>query len=156
MREAASAPRCIAPPLMGLDSVLLACGGEPGSPAGRPQCAFSGAYVGRSHGLAPSLLWGDLFRLAGCDVVVYPNAGGRFLISPRDCREIQEHLLGPMGGMRSSPAMVGGGSTLASRATRGSYWSTRSSSSVAPPIAAVGCGSAPPSLEVALAGTERG
>ena len=107
LKEAGVGAAMVAPLLMGFDAVrwlaessgLLLVG----------HSAFSGAYVGRSHGLAPSLFWGDLFRLAGCDIVVYPNAGGRFPVTEHDCREIQAHLLGPFGAHRPAFAMLGGG-----------------------------------------------
>ncbi|MGE0639840.1 MAG: RuBisCO large subunit C-terminal-like domain-containing protein [Thermoanaerobaculia bacterium] len=107
LKEAGVGAAMIAPLLVGFDTVRWLAESSDLLLVGHS--AFSGAYLGRSHGLAPSLLWGDLFRLAGCDVVVYPNAGGRFPISSRDCREVQERLLGPLGEMAASLAMVGGG-----------------------------------------------
>ncbi len=61
------------------------------------------------QGLAPELLFGDLFRVAGCDVVIYPNAGGRFPFTLGDCRAIQRRLLAPLSGLRPAFAMVAGG-----------------------------------------------
>ena len=71
--------------------------------------AFSGSLVAPRQGLAPGLLFGELFRIAGCDVVIYPNAGGRFPFTLGDCRAIQRRLLAPLGGLRPAFAMVAGG-----------------------------------------------
>ena len=42
--------------------------------------AWSGAHLRSDHGLAPRVLLGDLFRLAGADVVNLPLSGGRFAV----------------------------------------------------------------------------
>jgi ribulose-bisphosphate carboxylase large chain len=41
--------------------------------------------------------------------VIYPNAGGRFPFTLRDCRAIQRRLLAPFGAARPAFAMVAGG-----------------------------------------------
>ncbi len=51
--------------------------------------------------IAPPLLLGKLFRLAGADAVIYPNHGGRFSFSPELCRAVADtarhpwHTLAP-------------------------------------------------------------
>src|SRR5439155_924968 len=40
--------------------------------------SLAGAFFRPDHGIAPEVLLGDLFRLAGSDAVIYPNVGGRF------------------------------------------------------------------------------
>jgi len=71
--------------------------------------AFAGSYCGETTGLAPELLFGDLFRLAGADAVIFPNAGGRFPFSLDDCRRIEGRLRAPLGGAAPSFLMLGGG-----------------------------------------------
>ncbi len=54
--------------------------------------ALTGAFVAeRSHGLAHGVVFGQLARLAGADVSIFPHVGGRFAFSARDCSEIAEH-----------------------------------------------------------------
>jgi ribulose-bisphosphate carboxylase large chain len=110
LREAGVRAAMVAPLLLGLDTVRAlaeAAGGAGVALIGHP--AFAGSLVAPRQGLAPELLFGDLFRLAGCDVVIYPNAGGRFPFTLGDCRAIQRRLLRPLSGLRPAFAMVAGG-----------------------------------------------
>ena len=72
--------------------------------------SFAGAYsVDRTHGIAPGVLFGLLFRLFGADISIFPNAGGRFAVSAQDCRDIAEGLSRPMPGLAAAlPAPAGG------------------------------------------------
>ena len=71
--------------------------------------ALTGSLFGRRAGMAPELVLGDLFRLAGADAVIYPNAGGRFDFSAATCVRINDHLRRPLGALRPSlPAPAGG------------------------------------------------
>ena len=97
----------IAPLLVGLDSVRALAAASGLALIGHP--SLTGGLLGRAHGIAPALVWGDLFRLAGCDGVVYPNAGGRFRYSLRECLEVADHLRHPLGGLRPAFPVLGGG-----------------------------------------------
>lgn len=74
--------------------------------------SMSGAYFHDDHGLAPGLLLGRLFRLAGADAVIYPNAGGRFPFDETRCAAINDELRSPWGPVRRSFPMPGGGIDL--------------------------------------------
>ncbi len=51
--------------------------------------AFLGTYaMTPTQGLAPSVLYGRLPRLAGADITIYPTYGLNFPISRRDCAQI--------------------------------------------------------------------
>lgn len=69
----------------------------------------AGTFFGRRHGVARQVLLGDLFRLAGADGVIFPNAGGRFPVSVASCREIAARLRSPLGDLRPSFPAPGGG-----------------------------------------------
>ena len=71
--------------------------------------ALAGGYFQAGHGIAPELLLGQLFRIAGSDAVIYPNAGGRFPFSEATCRAINGALGGPLGSLRPAWPMPGGG-----------------------------------------------
>jgi ribulose-bisphosphate carboxylase large chain len=70
---------------------------------------FSGAFLGEEHGIAAELLYGQLFRLAGCDGVIFVNAGGRFAWSGRRCDAIAAALRGPLGAARPAFPVPAGG-----------------------------------------------
>lgn len=107
LRQAGVRAAMVAPLLLGLDTVRALAASSGILLLGHP--SFAGSLVAPGQGFAPELLFGDLFRIAGCDAVIYPNAGGRFPFSEATCRRIQERLLAPLGDLRPSFAMVAGG-----------------------------------------------
>jgi ribulose-bisphosphate carboxylase large chain len=72
-----------------------------------------GPYVlSPDHGYAHGLLFGTLMRLAGADISVFPNYGGRFGFSPAECSQIVDSCRAANG---LGPAILpspGGGMTL--------------------------------------------
>ena len=107
LRDAGIRAAMVAPMILGLDTVRALAESAGVALVGHP--ALAGSLVSPRQGLAPELLFGELFRLAGCDAVIYPNAGGRFPFMLSACAAIQRRLAAPLGGWRSSFAMVGGG-----------------------------------------------
>lgn len=71
--------------------------------------ALTGAFFAAEHGIAPEVLLGELFRLIGCDGVVYPNVGGRFVLDQQDCLAINDRLRRPLGRHRPAFPVPGGG-----------------------------------------------
>lgn len=71
---------------------------------------MTGAYFhDRTHGIAPGVLLGTLFRLIGADAAIFPNAGGRFTFSEEDCDEICRYLRDPLGKLNPAiPTPAGG------------------------------------------------
>ena len=71
---------------------------------------MSGVFFGADHGVAPDVLLGTLFRVAGADGVIYVNAGGRFTNwTVEQCRAINERLRAPLGPLRAALPVPGGG-----------------------------------------------
>ena len=72
--------------------------------------ALTGVYFhDPSHGMTPALLLGTLFRLIGCDVSIFPNAGGRFYLTDQECADIAEALRIPAGRWKKAfPCPAGG------------------------------------------------
>lgn len=71
---------------------------------------FSGPlWATPDAGIAPQILLGDLLRLLGADVVIYPNAAGRFPITPQEVEAIAARLRAPREGIRPALPMLGGG-----------------------------------------------
>lgn len=61
------------------------------------------------QGIEPGVLLGTLFRLAGADISVFPNTGGRFAYTDADCASITRRLRAPLGTLAPGlPAPAGG------------------------------------------------
>ncbi|MBF0559314.1 MAG: ribulose 1,5-bisphosphate carboxylase large subunit [Nitrospirae bacterium] len=66
-------------------------------------------YSSPECGIAPEIVIGKIFRLAGIDSSVYPNYGGRFSFSKDTCLSIAHSLTEGMAHIRSSfPTPAGG------------------------------------------------
>jgi len=75
--------------------------------------AFLGSYsASPTNGIAHGKLYGTLMRLAGADLSVYPNYGGRFSFSRQECRDIAKALGEPLGDLAPAFPSPGGGMTL--------------------------------------------
>jgi ribulose-bisphosphate carboxylase large chain len=100
----------VAPGLVGFDAVRrLAADDDFNLPIlGHP--AFHGSFVvGADTGIAHDVLFGTLYRLAGTDVTIFPNFGGRFSFSAKECRAIAQACNLPLGSMPPIlPAPAGG------------------------------------------------
>jgi len=71
--------------------------------------SLTGGTLQTEHGMTPPLLLGDVLRLAGADAVIYPNTGGRFGLTSRDCHGINQHLRGSLGLCRPAMPTPAGG-----------------------------------------------
>ena len=72
--------------------------------------SFSGSYcIAPDTGMAHHLLYGLLYRLAGVDISVFPNAGGRFNFSQSNCDQIVAQCRTPMAGIKPNFACPAGG-----------------------------------------------
>jgi ribulose-bisphosphate carboxylase large chain len=80
---------------------------------------MTGVFFGPDHGVAPDVLLGTLFRIAGADGVIYVNAGGRFTSwTIGQCQAINARLRAPLGPIRPALPVPGGGVD----AERVPYW----------------------------------
>ena len=71
---------------------------------------FSGVFFqDPSHGIEPGVLLGTILRLAGADISIFPNAGGRFSFSSEQCNDIAARLCGPLGKLSPALPMPAGG-----------------------------------------------
>lgn len=75
--------------------------------------SFSGGMVSHPHGgMSHYALYGQLQRIAGADMTVYPNFGGRFSFSEDECRSIVEGTAVEMGHLKPILPAPGGGMTM--------------------------------------------
>lgn len=76
---------------------------------------FQGSFVTHpDNGIAHGVLFGQLTRLAGADLTVYPNFGGRFSFTRAECQQIAQATALPMGTIKPSFPTPGGGMRLES------------------------------------------
>ncbi|PIR19675.1 MAG: ribulose 1,5-bisphosphate carboxylase large subunit [Elusimicrobia bacterium CG11_big_fil_rev_8_21_14_0_20_64_6] len=101
----------ICPAIVGLDAMRALADSRKAVFMAHP--AYSGAfYAERSHGIEHSLYLGTMMRLAGADITVFPNAGGRFAFTPGECRGIAERGRVTLGGLAPMMPAPGGGMNL--------------------------------------------
>ena len=74
--------------------------------------SFLGAWVlNENAGFSHAMMFGTLSRLAGADISVFPNVGGRFGFSADECRSIAEACTSTSGPGRAILPSPGGGMT---------------------------------------------
>ncbi|UPT73571.1 MAG: RuBisCO large subunit C-terminal-like domain-containing protein [Elusimicrobiota bacterium] len=101
----------ICPAIVGLDTMRSLASKRKAVFMAHP--AYSGSlYAERSHGIEHSLYLGTLMRLAGADITVFPNAGGRFGFTREECRAIATRSRAPLGSLAASWPAPGGGMSL--------------------------------------------
>ncbi len=75
--------------------------------------AFSGTFFeDRRHGIEPGILLGTIYRLAGVDISIFVNHGGRFNYRREECDGVARALRAPLGKVRRAFAAPAGGMTL--------------------------------------------
>lgn len=75
--------------------------------------AAAGAFTEPpDRGIAGDILFGQLARAAGADIVIFPGRGGRIQSSRDDTDAICAALTGPMGDLAPALPCAGGGKTL--------------------------------------------
>jgi len=97
----------VAPMILGLGTVRWLADESGLAILGHP--TFTGAFFGKHHGVVPEVLLGELFRIAGCDGVIYVNAGGRFGWSQETCDRVTERLRRPLGPVAPAFPIPAGG-----------------------------------------------
>jgi ribulose-bisphosphate carboxylase large chain len=97
----------VAPMILGFDTVRWLAEESGLCLLGHP--TFSGGLFTRHHGVLPEILYGDLFRIAGCDGVIFVAAGGRFDWSQEICDRVAQRLRRPLGPVPGSFPVPAGG-----------------------------------------------
>jgi ribulose-bisphosphate carboxylase large chain len=64
------------------------------------------------HGMTPAVLLGQLFRLWGADVSVYPNYGGRFTFTRQECFDLADACRNEWHGLKGCFPSPAGGMTI--------------------------------------------
>ncbi len=103
----------VLPGITGFDSMrALAADDELALPIqGHP--AFLGSLVAsKDGGISHGVLFGTLMRLAGADISIFPNFGGRFSFTQEQCREIQVAAAAPLHGLHPIWLAPAGGMSI--------------------------------------------
>lgn len=98
----------VAPLILGLDTVRHLTARYPIFVLAHP--SFGGTfYRDPHHGIAPRILLGTLYRLAGIDITILVSHGGRFDYPPEECVGIAEAVRAPLGSLKPGlPCPAGG------------------------------------------------
>jgi ribulose-bisphosphate carboxylase large chain len=85
--------------------------------------SFYGSLVTSPHnGMSHYAVYGQLQRLAGADMSVYPNFGGRFSFSEAECRSIVDGTAVDMGHLKPIFPAPGGGMTMEKVPTMNAFY----------------------------------
>jgi ribulose-bisphosphate carboxylase large chain len=101
----------IAPMLVGFDTVRYLSETYKIVVIGHP--SLTGTYFhSAAHGMTPAILLGTIFRLTGADISVFPNAGGRFFFTQKECSDLAAALTAPLPPIKTSFPCPAGGMSL--------------------------------------------
>jgi ribulose-bisphosphate carboxylase large chain len=111
-KELGAGALMVCPGLAGIDAMrLLAEDASVGLPL-MAHPALLGSYVtSPENGFSHGALFGQIMRLLGADMTVFPNYGGRFSFSRDECRQIADACGEDMGGLKTIFPAPGGGMT---------------------------------------------
>jgi len=111
-KDAGAGGLLVCPALVGFDTMRCLAEDDSLALPVMAHPAFGGSLVSApGNGFSHGALFGTLTRLAGADLSVYPNFGGRFSFSREECVEIAEATRVPLGGLAPSFPAPGGGMT---------------------------------------------
>lgn len=112
-KEAGAGALLVLPGVSGFDAMrMLADDDSLGLPIMAHPSFLGSNVVNPDQGLDHGILFGTIMRLAGADIAIFPNYGGRFSFSPEQCRQIQRSCHAPLGDLAPSWPSPGGGMTL--------------------------------------------
>lgn len=111
--EAGAGGLLICPGLVGFDTMRMLADDDTINLLIMSHPSFYGSMVTAPHnGMSHYALYGQLQRLAGADMSVYPNFGGRFSFSLDECVSIVKGTQDAMGHLKTIFPAPGGGMTM--------------------------------------------
>jgi ribulose-bisphosphate carboxylase large chain len=112
-REQGAGGLMICPGITGFDAMRLLADDDRVSLPIMSHPSFFGSMVTDDRsGISHYVFYGQLQRLAGADMSVYPNFGGRFSFTVDECRRIVEGTAAVMDGIQPAFPAPGGGMTM--------------------------------------------
>jgi len=111
-KKAGAGGLLIAPGLVGMDTMKCIAEDDSISLPIMAHPAFAGTYVvSEGNGISHGVFYGQLMRLAGADITIFPNFSGRFSFSKEECIDIADNCSKPIKGIKSILPAPGGGMT---------------------------------------------
>lgn len=103
----------VLPGLVGLDAMRALADDDSLALPIMSHPSFLGSHVvSTDQGIAHGILLGLLLRLAGADISVFPNHGGRFSFTPQQCLDIRDRAAQPLGAIAPCWPSPGGGMSV--------------------------------------------
>ena len=109
-RQAGAGGMLVCPGICGLDAMRELADDDAVALPIMAHPAFQGSFVVRAEeGFSHGLIFGMIARLAGADATIFPNFGGRFSFTRKQCCEIAAAAEAPLDSLRPIfPAPAGG------------------------------------------------
>jgi ribulose-bisphosphate carboxylase large chain len=112
-KEAGAGALLVLPGVSGFDAMRMLADDDSLALPIMAHPSFLGSnVVNPDQGIDHGILFGTLMRLAGADIAIFPNYGGRFSFSPAECAQIKDLCHAPLGNLARSWPSPGGGMTL--------------------------------------------
>lgn len=103
----------VLPGITGFDSLrLLAADDSLALPIQGHPAMLGSLVTSKSEGISHGIALGTLMRLAGADISIFPNVGGRFSFTKDQCLDITEKSREKLGSLKSMLVSPAGGMTL--------------------------------------------
>ena len=112
-KELGAGALLILPGITGFDSLrVLAADDSLALPIQGHPAMLGSLVTSKDEGIAHGIVFGTLMRLAGADVSIFPNMGGRFSFSQEQCLDIAARSRTELGAIKSTWIAPAGGMTL--------------------------------------------
>ena len=103
----------VLPGITGFDSLrVIAADDSIGLPIQGHPSMLGSLVLSSDFGISHGIVFGTLMRLAGADISIFPNVGGRFSFSQEQCLEIAKYLRTELGSLKPTWISPAGGMTL--------------------------------------------
>ena len=112
-KELGAGALLVLPGITGFDSLrLLAADDSIALPIQGHPAMLGSLVTSKTEGISHGIVMGTLMRLAGADISIFPNIGGRFSFSKDQCLEITERSRDNLGNLNPILISPAGGMTL--------------------------------------------
>jgi ribulose-bisphosphate carboxylase large chain len=112
-KELGAGALLILPGITGFDSLrVLAADDSLALPIQGHPSMLGSFVISKNEGISHGIIFGTLMRLAGADISIFPNIGGRFSFSEEQCLDIASKSRSELGKLKPSWIAPAGGMTL--------------------------------------------
>ena len=112
-KELGAGALLILPGITGFDSLrVLAADDSLALPIQGHPSMLGSFVISKNEGISHGIIFGTLMRLAGADISIFPNVGGRFSFSEEQCLDIAAKSRSQLGKLKPAWIAPAGGMTL--------------------------------------------